>query len=83
MAFTYSNNYLILASTLTFETYQSRWNLYRKYKINNFCQLESNGRILRDTSMRIIITGNLTPNTDAFKCNVMRFYEANFPIVNY
>lgn len=73
LAFTFGRNYLITASTLTFNPY--------RMKINNFCGLESNGRIQRGQSLYITITGDLSPNTNTFTCQVLKYQDANFNIV--
>src|SRR5258707_511785 len=36
---THSRNYLITASTLKINTYQSRTNIFKQYQIRNFCNL--------------------------------------------
>lgn len=79
-AFSYSRNYLILASTLQFSPY--RRSPYRTKKINNFCHLESNGRVIRGESIIVTITGDLTPNTRTFKCSVSKYPDPNFTMVN-
>jgi hypothetical protein len=73
MALTYGRNYLIVASTLVF-------NPYEKLKTNNFCNLESNGRIIRGDSLYITINGYLSPNTNTYTCNVSRYTDTNFNI---
>ncbi|MBV9575893.1 MAG: hypothetical protein JO149_04660 [Gammaproteobacteria bacterium] len=80
IAFTHSRNYLIVASNLQFETYQAKENRYKKYKINNFCQLQSFGKIQRGTSLSIFISGHLSPNTDTFSCQTSTYQDANFSI---
>jgi hypothetical protein len=80
VAFTYSNNYLILASNLQFSPY--RTNPYRSAKINNFCHLESQGHIIRGEAMYITITGDLSPNTNTFTCHVLKYPNASFNIIN-
>lgn len=82
LAFTYSRNYLITVSNLQIETYRSRFNSYKKYKINNFCHIESNGRILKGESMAITIEGDLFPYSDSYTCNVTTYTDSNFTIVN-
>lgn len=73
LAFTFGRNYLITASRLTF-------NPYNRKKINNFCGLESYGRIIRGQSLYITINGDLTPNTNTFNCSVSRYQNSNFAI---
>jgi hypothetical protein len=72
VAFSYSNNYLVTVSELTFNPYDR--------KIYNFCDLESMGAIQRGTSMEVLIQGNLTQNTDSFTCNVLKYTDPNFNI---
>lgn len=73
LAFTYGHNYLITASTLTFNPYQTT--------VNNFCGLESRGRILRGQSLYITLTGDLTPRSATFNCRVLKTLDTNFTIV--
>jgi len=82
VAFTYGRNYLITVSQMKFETYRSRYNQFKQYKINNFCGLESNGRIIKAQSMYITINGDLSPYSDTYTCNVSTFSHGNFTIVN-
>ena len=79
LAFTYSRNYLIIASTLQFAPYKA--NPYRTRTIRNFCGLESSGRINRGISIHVTLTGNLTPDTNTFQCNVLRYADTNFTVV--
>lgn len=72
IAITYSRNYLITVSELTFNPYGR--------KINNFCELESMGAIQRGSSFQVHITGKLSPNPDTFNCNVLKYADANFNI---
>lgn len=77
----FSRNYLVLASTLHFSP--SRYNPYGEKKINNFCNLESNGQILRGQSMYIMLKGDLTPNKNTVTCHVSRYSNApKFDIVS-
>jgi hypothetical protein len=78
VAFTYGRNYLISASSMQLETYQSRYNKYKNYRLKNFCQIESHGRIIRGESMHIVLEGNLSPYTDSFTCNVSTYPDGNF-----
>jgi len=82
VAFSYSRNYLILASTLQISTYQSRYNSYKNYKIHNFCHLESNGRIMRGESMFVTIQGDLSPNSDSYSCQISTYADTNFTFAN-
>jgi hypothetical protein len=75
MAAPYGRNYLIAASTLQFSPYKS--NPYRSKLLNNFCHLESNGRIIRGESMIIRIEGNLTPNPKTYKCVITTYPNPN------
>lgn len=79
LAFTYGRNYLIKISNLQFSPY--REDPYRIKRINNFCHLESRGRIIRGQSLIITIEGELSPNTNTFTCHVTEFPESNFTIV--
>lgn len=80
LAFTHSRNYLIEASIMQFRTYNRRTNRFRKYKITNFCNLESCGRINRGQSMTVSINGFLSPNPDNYNCQVMRYLGPTFSI---
>lgn len=76
LAFTYGRNYLITVSNLQFSPY--RYNPYGTKKINDFCHLESNGRIIRGESMIITINGDLSPETDTFTCHVLKYTDSHF-----
>jgi hypothetical protein len=78
--FTYGRHYLISSSTLQIVNYRSRRNNFSNCRIRNFCNLESNGRIIRNESMYITIKGDLSPNTNTYLCNVIKFPEAHFTI---
>jgi len=80
IVFTSGRNYLITVSKLQIETYQPRYNTYKQYKLNNFCNLESNGRISRGESMYVTIEGGLSPNTNTFSCHVSTYPDRNFSI---
>ena len=80
VAFTYGRNYVITVSNLQFAPYRE-WP-YKTRKINNFCQLESNGRINKGQSMYITIKGDLTPNAGTFSCYVSKYPDTNFTIVS-
>lgn len=75
LAFTQGRHYLVSASTLYIETYKPRENRFRKFRINNFCHLESNGRINRAISMAITLTGDLSANTNTFQCQVNKYKD--------
>lgn len=70
IALTHGRNYLITASRVQIETYWSRYNKYKNYRINNFCNLESNGKIIRGRSMYITIEGILSPYTNTYTCHL-------------
>ena len=78
LAFTYGKNYLITVSRLQIESYQMTYNRYKNYRINNFCGLESNGRIMRGMSMTITISGDLSPYSDTYTCQVSVYPDPNF-----
>lgn len=78
VVFTYGRNYLITVSRLQMATYQSRCNTYKQYRMNDFCQLESHGRIVRGESMYITIEGDLSPYTNTFSCQISTYPDANF-----
>lgn len=80
IALTYGRNYLITASRLQIETYRSRYNQYKNYRMQNFCNLESNGRINRGESMYITIEGDLSPYANSYTCHVSTFPDGNFSI---
>lgn len=80
--YTYGRHYLITVSELQISTYQSRYNTFRRYKVKNFCHLESNGRIQRGTSMYITINGDLTINRDTYSCHVSSYADPSFTVVN-
>lgn len=82
VAFTYSRNYLITVSNLRMESYRPYKNTFRLYETKDFCNLESNGRILRGESISIRITGDLSPYHCSYQCNVSRYLDTNFTIVN-
>lgn len=81
IALTYGKHYLITVSKIQAETYQSRYNKYKPYHINNFCHLESNGRIIRGESMRVIVEGNLAPYGNDIRCTVIRFKDPSTFVV--
>lgn len=78
VAMTYGRNYLITASTLQFSPY--RYYPGNTKRINNFCQLESNGRIVRGESMHVTVTGDLSPYNQQYDCSVSRFPDNYFTI---
>ena len=69
-ALTYSRNYVITVSELTF--YPS------DRKIYNFCNLQSMGAVMHSISMDVTLTGRLTPNMGSFNCHVIKYAESNF-----
>jgi len=70
---THGYNYLITVSNLRFNTYDAKYNDYRQYEIKNFCGLESRGRIVHGKSALIIIDGNLSKNSNGYRCKIQRF----------
>ncbi|VVC76902.1 hypothetical protein AQUSIP_22290 [Aquicella siphonis] len=82
VAFTFGRNYLITVSRLQIETYRSRYNKFKNYRINDFCNLESNGRIIRGRSMYITIDGDLSPYSNTYTCHVSSYPDENFYIYN-
>lgn len=79
LAFTYGRNYLITTSRMYFSPY--RTNPYNSKRINNFCNLESNGRIIRGESLYITINGDLSPNANTFTCHISSYPNSNFTVV--
>lgn len=80
-AFTFGRNYLILSSSLQITMYRSRYNKYKTFKIANFCNLESNGHIIRGQSIRINLSGDLSPtNHDGYTCEVTHYRDDIFYI---
>jgi len=82
VAFSYSRNYLITVSRMQFSTYDISCNRFKQYHINDFCQLESNGRIIRGKSVRVLVEGELSPFTDTFNCYVNEFGDDNFSVAS-
>ncbi len=80
IALTYGRNYLITASRLKFNTYRSRYNIYRVHEINNFCQLESRGHINKGESIVVTLQGDLSPNPNSYTCHVMTYGDTQFSI---
>jgi hypothetical protein len=70
VAATQGKHYLITVSQLQIETYQSSSNRFKKFKTNNFCSLESNGRIHRGDSITVNITGKLSPRPETYHCQI-------------
>lgn len=81
LAFTYGRDYLITVSKLSTEIYNAHYNKFRQYKTNDFCDLESNGRIMRGESIIINIEGDLSPDSNTYTCHVLRYSDPNFLIV--
>jgi hypothetical protein len=79
MAFTFSRNYVITTSKLSFSPF--RHNPYGNKVIHNFCNLESNGRVIRGQSMQVRINGDLTPDTRTYTCSVARYQDAKTFVV--
>jgi hypothetical protein len=79
VALTYGRNYLITVSQLQFAPYHNnpyKENPYTQKTINNFCQLESHGRIIRGESLVITIEGHLSPY-NSYECHVSSYREPN------
>ena len=70
VAFSYGHNYKITSSTLQFEGCG---------EIKNFCNLE-NG-IISGKSMYMTLSGVLSPNPHTVKCNVLKYGDTKFTIV--
>lgn len=75
LIFTMGRDYLIVASEMQISTFRSRYNTYGLHKINDFCHLESHGRIIHGESMEVSITGNLTYDPSTVQCHVTRYPE--------
>jgi hypothetical protein len=80
IAMTYSRHYLISISNLQIETYREADNGFRNYKINDFCHLESRGRIIRNQSLYITIDGDLSADSSTYHCHVSRYADSQFSI---
>lgn len=79
--FTFGKNYLITLSKVQISSYKSCCNQFKKYVINNFCNLESHGRIIRGESLSITVSGDLSPNPNTYSCQITRFPIPSFTIV--
>lgn len=77
---TFGNNYLILGSVMQIATYQSCGNSFCSFRIRNFCNLESNGRINRGESIFVNISGFLSRNRNTYTCNVSKYKNAEFNV---
>lgn len=75
---TLSRNYLITISNMQFSPY--RRNPYGSKTTNNFCNLESRGRIIRNQSISVYLEGDLSPYTATYSCTVSKYADTNFPI---
>jgi len=62
--------YLITISNVRINTYDAKYNRYKKYEIKNFCHLESRGRIIHGDSMLITIDGSLSKNSNDYRCKI-------------
>ncbi|MFZ2315560.1 MAG: hypothetical protein WAW86_07890 [Gammaproteobacteria bacterium] len=80
IALTYGRNYLVTASRLKMSSYQSRYNIYDVHEVNDFCHLESNGRINKGESLYVTLQGDLSPNPDMYTCHVMKYGNAEFTV---
>lgn len=81
VALTYGYDYQILESKLTLVKYKPYYNAYRKFVINNFCHLQTNGRIHHGRSLTVGITGKLSPNTGLYDCHISSFQNDIFTVV--
>jgi len=75
LALSQTRNYLIKSSRLKYHIYSARENRFREYVVNNFCGLESNGRIIHGNSFSIRITGDLKPYSETLVCNVSQYFD--------
>ena len=80
IALTYGRNYLVTASRLKMSAYQSRYNMYNVHEVNDFCHLESNGRINKGESLFVTLQGDLSPNPDMYTCHVMKYGNTEFTV---
>lgn len=78
-AFTFGRNYLISVSNMQFSPYKR--DPFRSKRTNNFCNIESNGRIIHGKSMTIMITGELSPNSNTYTCHVSTYPGGYFTVV--
>lgn len=78
-AFTFGRNYLISVSNLQFSP--CRRNPYRSTRSNNFCNIESDGRIIHGKSMTIMISGGLSPDPCTYTCHAVTYPTGFFTIV--
>lgn len=78
--FTHSRNYLITASNLQISSYKQQCNDYDLYRINDFCHLESHGRIIRGESMYITIDGDLSPYANTVACHISTYPDSHFSV---
>jgi hypothetical protein len=69
IAFSTERGYRVTASVIKFNTGAT---------IRNFCRLESG--VIAGKSMRVMLTGDLTPNLNGSKCRVNRFKDV--PMTN-
>jgi len=72
-----SGNYFVKAAQLQIAKYQPSCNSYKNIRLDNFCNIESHGRILKGKSMQVFIEGDLTPNTSRLKCHANTFSDGN------
>lgn len=82
LVFTYGRNYLITVSNLQISTFKSRYNDFAEFKINDFCHLESHGRIIRGESMYITIEGDLSPDPNSISCHISKFADSRFTVAS-
>lgn len=70
---THGYNYLITISNLRISTYDESWNMYKQYEINDFCHLESRGRIAHGQSVLVTIDGRLSKNSNGYRCRIQKW----------
>jgi len=72
LAYTFGHHYLITISNLQMPTYIASHNDYKNYQINDFCHLQSNGRVQNGVGMDITITGDLNAKHH-YQCQAIRY----------
>ena len=71
LAFSYTHNFQIIASELSFGPFA---------KIHNFCHLEN--LKFHGESLNIVLNGSLTPVPDTSHCLKQRYQDYTFPLTN-
>lgn len=66
-------HYLITVSNMRINSYDAFNNQYKTYEINDFCQIESAGRIIHGQSMLISIDGQLSKNSNGYRCQIQKW----------